>query len=63
MTRDTGVCGTEEYGTCGLCGGTKRLPPELETLHNKIAELEEKIQVAVPSSSLGHPKLRKGLRK
>ncbi len=48
MTRDTGVCGTEEYGTCGLCRGIKELPPELEALHNKIAELEKLVASSRP---------------
>ena len=42
MTYDPGISGAEEYGTCDLCRGTGKLPPELEALHNKIAELEEK---------------------
>ena len=25
MVRDTGVCGTEEYGTCRVCRGTGKV--------------------------------------
>lgn len=43
MTYDPGICGAEEYGTCGLCKGEGTLPPELEALHVKIANSKKRL--------------------
>lgn len=45
MTRDTGVCGTEEYGTCRRCNGTGKVDRDTapETLARKVRELESRV--------------------
>ncbi len=48
MTRDTGVCGTEEYGTCRRCGGTGKVDEDTapETLARKVGEMESRLAAA-----------------
>lgn len=45
MTRDTGVCGTEEYSPCGRCKGSGEVPEDTapESLMRRINEMETRL--------------------
>jgi DnaJ-class molecular chaperone len=46
MTRDPGVAGAEEYGTCPRCSGAGQVDEETapETLARKVRTLEAKVR-------------------
>lgn len=43
LTKDYGIAGTEEYGTCAICGGTGEVSNDyLKHLEDRVERLENK---------------------